>query len=149
MRLPRQVRTIHVEAQDAALTRLEATALPEPTRPLAHQADDYRQATMELERVGSRIRQVAPWGLSIAGGVAATTQANVDWFGTVEFRYNLVGLAQSSAERQLLSARARELDSATYELTHQARAVDAALEKSTSVLKAPDCTGRGERSRAP
>ena len=128
------VRALRVEARDE-LTRLDATALPEPTGPLAHLADDYRQATMDLEQLGSRIRQVAPWGLSVAGGVAATTQKNFDWFGTVELSYNLGGLVQAGAERELLSARARELESATYELTHVARAVDAALARSTDLLK--------------
>lgn len=117
------------------LTRLDAMAVPEPTGPLAHLTDDYRRATMDLEQLGSRIRQVAPWGVSVAGGVAATTQKNVDWFGTVEVSYNLGGLVQASAEREFLSARARELESATYELSHQARALDAALAKSTDVLK--------------
>ena len=127
-------RTQESEIEDA-LARLDAIGLPDPAGPLAPQAEQYERASMEVERLGSRIRQVAPWGVSMTGGLAANTTATVDWFGTLEVSYNLGGLVQASAERRLLAARERELGSAHYELAYAARAVDEALARSVAWLR--------------
>jgi hypothetical protein len=127
-------RTQESEIEDA-LARLDAIGLPDPTGPLSPQAEQYERASMEVERLGSRIRQVAPWGLSLTGGLAANTTATVDWFGTLEVSYNLGGLVQAGAESRFLAARERELGSAHYELAHAARAVDEALARSVAWLR--------------
>ncbi len=116
------------------LGRLDASALHEPTLPLSEQATEYERATLDVEQLGSRIRQVAPWTVSVSGGVAANSTIAADWFGTLELSYNLGGLAQGGAEHRLLSARERELESASYELVHDARVVDAALGQSLDRL---------------
>jgi hypothetical protein len=127
-------RTQEAETEDE-LSRLEASALHEAALPLAQQATEYEQASMDVERLGSRIRQITPWTFSVSGGLAANSVVPVDWFGTVELSYNLGGFVQSAAEPRLLSARERELQSATYELVYAARVVDAALSQSVAHLK--------------
>jgi hypothetical protein len=127
-------RAQEVETEDE-LSRLDAQALPEPTQPLYRQAIEYEQASMDLERIASGIRRASPWGLSLTGGVAASQFFAADWFGSVDLSYNFGGLVQSGAEDRLLAARARELESARYELAHRARAVDAALGRSVEELK--------------
>jgi|HubBroStandDraft_6_1064221.scaffolds.fasta_scaffold92975_2 hypothetical protein len=127
-------RAQEAETEDE-LSRLDASALHEATLPLAQQAADYEKASMDVERLGSRIRQITPWTFSVNGGLAANGVIPVDWFGTVELSYNLGGLLQSAAEPRLLSARERELQSASYELVYAARVVDAALSESVAHLK--------------
>jgi hypothetical protein len=127
-------RTQEAETEDD-LSRLDASALHEATLPLSKQATEYQQASMDVERLGSRIRQVSPWTFSVSLGLAANSVIPVDWFGTVELSYNLGGLVQTAAEARILSARERELQSATYELVYAARVVDAALGQSVERLK--------------
>jgi hypothetical protein len=127
-------RTQEAETEDE-LSRLDASALHEATLPLSKQAAEYQRASMDVERLGSRIRQVSPWTFSVSAGLAANSVIPVDWFGTVELSYNLGGLVQSAAEPRILSARERELRSATYELVYAARVVDAALGQSVERLK--------------
>jgi hypothetical protein len=127
-------RTQEAETEDE-LSRLDASALHEAAQPLTKQATEYERASMDVERLGSRIRQVSPWTFSVGVGLAANTVIPVDWFGTVELSYNLGGLVQNAAEPRLLSARERELQSATYELVYAARVVDAALGQSVERLK--------------
>jgi hypothetical protein len=127
-------RTQEADTEDA-LARLEASALHEPTLPLSGQVGAYEHASLEVERLDSRIRQVSPWTFSVSGGVAANTSIPVDWFGTVELSYNLGGFVQGAAEPRLLSARQRELESANYELAYAAGVVDAALSHSVEILK--------------
>jgi hypothetical protein len=127
-------RTQEAQTEDE-LSRLDASALHEATLPLAEQATEYERASMDVERLGSSIRQVVPWTFSVSGGLAANTVVPVDWFGTIELTYNLGGLVQGAAEPRLLSARQRELQSATYELVYAARVVDAALKQSVAHLK--------------
>jgi hypothetical protein len=128
------LRTTRLEAQ-AAVGELDATPLPEPVGPIGPDAQEYSRVAMDYERIDSRIRQVAPWGMNVSGGVASSSVAAVDWFGTVEVSYNLGGLGQVPAERALLSARRRELETSSTELEYAARAVDASLKKSVSLLK--------------
>jgi hypothetical protein len=128
------LRTTRLEAE-AAVGELDATPLPEPAGPIGPQAGEYSRAAMDYERIDSQIRQVAPWGLTVSGGVASSSVAPLDWFGTVEVSYNLGGLAQPGAEHSVLAARKRELETSTTELEYAARAVDASLKKSTSLLK--------------
>jgi hypothetical protein len=127
-------RTQEAETEDD-LSRLDASALHEATLPLSKQATEYQRASMDVERLGSRIRQVSPWTFSISLGLAANSVVPVDWFGTVELSYNLGGLVQTAAEPRILSARERELQSATYELVYAARVIDAALGQSVERLK--------------
>lgn len=127
-------RTQEADTEDA-LARLEASALHEPTLPLSAQVSEYERASMEVERLGSRIRQVTPWTFLVSGGVAANTVIPADWFGAVELSYNLGGFVQGAAEPRLLSARQRELESANYELVYAAGVVDAALSQSVEILK--------------
>jgi hypothetical protein len=127
-------RTQEAETEDE-LSRLDASALHEATLPLSKQATEYEQASMDVERLGSRIRQVLPWTFSVSGGLAVNSIVPVDWFGTVELSYNLGGLVQSAAEPKLLSAREREIESATYELVYAARVIDAALTRSVDHLR--------------
>jgi hypothetical protein len=117
------------------LAHLDVLGSPDPNGPVSPRADEYNRAAMELERVESRIRKVAPWGLSITGGVAASSGALVDWFGTVEVSYNLGGIAQSQAEHEVLKARGRELEADSHELARAARALDAALKQSLDLLQ--------------
>lgn len=135
-----EVRAARLSAAET-VAELEATDLPEPARPIAPEAEQYARATMEYERVNSRIRQVAPWSVSISGGIASSigaagAGASVDWFGTVEVGYNLGGIVQERAERALLAARERELRGSPEELLYAARAVDGSLRKSIAVLEA-------------
>jgi hypothetical protein len=127
-------RTQEAETEDD-LSRLDASALHEATLPLSKQATEYQRASMDVERLGSRIRQVSPWTFSVSLGLAANSVIPVDWFGAVELSYNLGGLVQAAAEPRILSARERELQSATYELVYAARVVDAALSQSVERLK--------------
>ncbi len=126
--------TQEADTEDA-LARLEASALHEPTLPLSRQVSEYERASMDVERLGSRIRQVSPWTFTVSGGVAANTVIPVDWFGTLELSYNIGGFVQAAAEPRLLSARQQELESANYELAYAAGVVDAALSQSVEILK--------------
>jgi hypothetical protein len=127
-------RAQEAETEDE-IARLTASALAEPTAPLSRQASEYERASMDTEELGARIRQVAPWGLSLSGGVAVTAAVPADWFGTVDLSYNFGDLVQGPAEHRLLAARQRELESASYELPAAARAVDTALNQSVAQLK--------------
>jgi hypothetical protein len=108
-------RTLRTQTEED-LAHLEAADLPDPGGPVSGRAEEYNRAAMDLERVGSQIRQVAPWRVSMTGGVAASTTAPVDWFGTFEISYNLGGIVQSQAEQQVIRTRARELEGDSYEL---------------------------------
>lgn len=137
-----ELRTARLEAADM-LTELEAAGVTDPNGPIAPEAESYVRASMDYERLDSRIRQVAPWGLSINGGVASSASLTgtswgtaVDWFGMIQVSYNLGGVAQADAERGLLAARQRELQSDPEQKMRAARAVDTALAKSVAVLNA-------------
>jgi hypothetical protein len=117
------------------LGRLSAAALREPTAELSRQVAAYERAVMDLEELGSGIRRVQPWGVAVSGGVAVTPSVAPDWFLTAEVSYNLGGIAQASAERRMLEARQRELDSSNDEIPVAARAVDAALRASVERLE--------------
>jgi hypothetical protein len=138
-------RALRTQAEED-LAHLDAAGLPDPGGPVSRRAEEYNRASMDLERVGSRIRQVAPWRLSVNGGVAATTSAPADWFGTVEVSYNLGGIVQSEAERQVLRIRARELQADSYELAYAARALDAALQRSVAILQRQIAAVESERA---
>ena len=136
------LRTARLEAADM-LTELDAAGITDPNGPIAPEAERYVRASMDYERLDSRIRQVAPWGLSINGGVAASASLMgsgggpaVDWFGMLQVSYDLGGVAQAEAERGLLGSRQRELENDPSEKMRAARAVDTALAKSVSVLNA-------------
>lgn len=121
---------------EADLERLEAVPVPDPAGPVSAAAAHYAQATMNAERIDSRIRKVAPWNVSIRGGLAATPASSaVDWFGAVELSYNLGGIVSLGAEHNYLTARARELESSSSELVPAARALDRALAGSVERLR--------------
>jgi hypothetical protein len=136
--LAAELRTARLDAAET-MVELEASDVPDPVGPIVPEAEEYVRSSMAYEEQNSRIRQVAPWAVSIAGGVASTAGstgagASVDWFGTVEVGYNFGGLVQAAAEHSLLAARQRELLGAPDELLYAARAVDASLRKSVAVL---------------
>jgi hypothetical protein len=121
---------------EEAVARIEAMPASEPTGPVSQLAERYREATMEVERIDSRMRRIEPWSLSLRGGLAATpASSSVDWFGAVELGYNLGGLVRIGAERNYLAARSRELESTAAELLPAARTLDGVLAGSVERLK--------------
>jgi hypothetical protein len=129
------LKQLQLDAEDA-LAQIEAVPATDPSGPVSKAAVDYDQATLDAEQIDSRIRQVAPWNLSIRGGVAATpASSSVDWFGAVELSYNLGGIVSNAAEHRYLAARSRELESSSSELVPAARALDRTLAGSVQRLK--------------
>jgi hypothetical protein len=147
-RLERQVGTLSEVSETRALTselrqmrldaegeiELSAQSVSEPRGPLSAAVERYERSTMKAEGIGSSIRRLAPWELSVRGGVAAVGTSLVgarspsyDWFGTVELSYNLGGIGRVVAENAFLAARSKELQSNRQDLGPAAREVDRAL----------------------
>lgn len=96
---------------------LEARGASTATQPLAEELKTYEQRTVELEERVAHVRNLAPWKLSVSGGV--TGSPAVDAFGVAELSYNIGGLFQLGSERRAVQARAGELKNARYEMRQQ------------------------------
>jgi hypothetical protein len=75
---------------------------------------------MHYEREASHVRALAPWDVSLSGGVIPQ-QRPVDYFGMVQVSFNVGAFMRSANESAYLEARADEVKNARYELVDQLR----------------------------
>ncbi len=116
-------------ASEAERLRITEPANSGVLEPLARR---YSSATQDFESSTSRVRRMAPWDLSVRGGVVPVPER--DYFGVVELRYNLGDVVQAHAESDYLAARSRELQDSKQEMVLAASQVDAQLRASVRLL---------------
>lgn len=102
------------------MERLVATGFDPGAPDLARISQDVETTTNRMEAQQVKVRAVAPWDVSLLGGVVPpVTSSKSDWYGIIQLTYSIGGVWHGSADSRYLDARERELKNARYELPHQ------------------------------
>jgi hypothetical protein len=111
-------RRAELSGEIARLTALGASSASEVD--LAKLLSAAHEAAMEYERDTSHLRTLDAWELRVVAG-AVPDAPSTDYFGVVEFSFDLGAYAQRAAERRALAARDEELRTSRSELRHRLR----------------------------
>jgi hypothetical protein len=95
------------ERRETLATLEQLDGPEEPVHDLAALVPAYRDSAVVLEREQGKLREIAPWRISVSGGVAEADQT--DWFAIVDVTYSIGGLWQHGAEDRAADARRREV----------------------------------------
>ncbi|WP_146652160.1 hypothetical protein [Labilithrix luteola] len=105
----------------------------------------YEGRSITYEESVEHVRNLAPWRLSVTGGV--TAHPNFDYFGVAELSYNLGGLFQHGAEARATEARAQEIKNARYEMRQQIEGLQRELTAQAEVTRKQVALLDGELAR--
>jgi hypothetical protein len=96
--------------------RLAASEYPTTSRELQQLVSDYLASTMQVDRESEHVRALAAWQFRLSGGVAASLERTVDWYGLAEVSFNIGAFMQLHDEHRYLKLRGQELQKARYEV---------------------------------
>jgi len=114
-------------AAASTLARLHAEGFERPPSDLSELVRGYERASEHLEQRVSAARNLEPFTLRVTGGAIPSAGAAADWYGWVEFSYNLGGLARLRHERSYRDARKAELAREDHELPVRLHALQTEL----------------------
>ncbi|HEY1812094.1 MAG TPA: hypothetical protein VGG74_07035 [Kofleriaceae bacterium] len=102
---------LHLQIAESkeTLATLEQLDGPEvPVQDVAALVPAYRDSVVALEREQGSVRELAPWRITVSGGLAEADHA--DWFAIVDVTYSVGGIWQHRAEDRAADARHREAE---------------------------------------
>ncbi len=94
---------------------------------------NYERASEVISRKQSALRRLGAWGVGVRAGLVPSPR-NVDWYGTLEFSYNIGELWQRDTERRYLEARRQELISDEMEMRSRVFRFRQAMQSSVKTL---------------